>query len=117
VGSLDIQAKQKGFPMDENRIAGTAKDIAGKAQEGFGRVTGDVKSQVEGVARQAAGSAQDLYGEAKDSVANAAQAVRDTAGDAEDFVRRTIETRPYTAAAVALAAGFLIGRLGRRDYW
>ena len=88
--------------MNEDRIAGTAKNVAGQAQEGFGRVTGDVKSQVEGAARQVAG---------------AAQAVRETASDAEDFVRKTIESRPYTTAAVALAIGFLIGRMGRRDYW
>jgi len=98
---LDIIATG-GNPMNEDRIAGTAKNVAGQAQEGFGRVTGDVKSQVEGAARQVAG---------------AAQAVRETASDAEDFVRKTIESRPYTTAVVALAIGFLIGRMGRRDYW
>jgi uncharacterized protein YjbJ (UPF0337 family) len=55
--------------MDENRIAGTAKNIGGKVEEGFGRVTGDSKSQVEGIASQAAGAAQDLYGQARDSAA------------------------------------------------
>jgi uncharacterized protein YjbJ (UPF0337 family) len=113
---LDIIATG-GNPMNEDRIAGTAKNVAGQAQEGFGRVTGDVKSQVEGAARQVAGAAQDLYGQAKDTAADAAQAVRETASDAEDFVRKTIESRPYTTAAVALAIGFLIGRMGRRDYW
>src|SRR5262249_47375408 len=103
--------------MDEDRIAGTAKNVAGKAQEGFGRMTGDVKSQVEGAARQAAGTAQDLYGQAKDTAADATRVVRERASEAEDFLRRTIETRPYTTAAIALAAGFLIGRMGRRDYW
>jgi uncharacterized protein YjbJ (UPF0337 family) len=103
--------------MDEDRIAGTARNAAGKAQEGFGRVTGDMKSQVEGAARQMAGTAQDLYGQAKDTAADAAKAVRERASDAEDFLRRAIETRPYTAAAIALAVGFIIGRMGRRDYW
>ena len=42
--------------MDENRIAGTAKNIAGKAQESFGRVVGDAKTQVEGIANQVAGA-------------------------------------------------------------
>ena len=90
--------------MDEDRIAGTAKNVAGRAQEGFGRVTGDAKSQVEGAARQVAGAAQDFYGQAKDTAADAAKAVREHASDAEDFLRRTIESRPYTAAAIALAA-------------
>ena len=35
--------------MDEHRIAGTAKNMGGKVEEGFGRVTGDTKSQVEGL--------------------------------------------------------------------
>ena len=43
------------------------------------------------------------------------QAVRQGAVDAEDFLRHTIEKRPYTAALVALCVGWLIGRMGRRD--
>jgi hypothetical protein len=35
--------------MNEDRVVGTARNLGGKAQEGFGRVTGDTKSQVEGV--------------------------------------------------------------------
>jgi uncharacterized protein YjbJ (UPF0337 family) len=65
--------------MDENRIAGTAKNVGGKVEGGFGRVTGDTKSQVEGIANQAAEAAQDLYGQARDSAADAAGAVRDSA--------------------------------------
>jgi hypothetical protein len=29
--------------MDENRVEGTARKVAGKAQEGIGRLTGDAK--------------------------------------------------------------------------
>ena len=47
--------------MNEDRVVGTARNLGGKAQEGFGRVTGDTKNQVEGVINQAAGAAQDLY--------------------------------------------------------
>jgi hypothetical protein len=35
--------------------------------------------------------------------------------DAEDYIRHTIEKRPYTTAFVALCAGWFIGRMGRRD--
>jgi uncharacterized protein YjbJ (UPF0337 family) len=52
---------------EENRIAGAARSIGGKAQEGFGRVVGDAKTQAEGVANQIRGTAQDLYGLARDS--------------------------------------------------
>ncbi|MEA2939010.1 MAG: hypothetical protein QOC56_2514 [Alphaproteobacteria bacterium] len=102
--------------MNEDRIAGTAKNFGGKVEEGFGRVTGDVKNQVSGKARQAEGELQDLYGQAKDTAMQAAQSVREGAIDAEDYVRKTIEQRPYTVAAVALGLGFFLGRMGRREY-
>jgi uncharacterized protein YjbJ (UPF0337 family) len=102
-------------PMNEDRVMGTARNLGGQAQEGFGRVTGDKKTQAEGVINQAAGAAQDLYGQAKDSVSDAAAAVRQGAVTAEDYVRQTIEKRPYTAAFAALCVGWIIGRLGRRD--
>ena len=101
--------------MNEDRVVGTARNIGGQAQEGFGRITGDAKSQVEGVLNQAAGAAQDLYGQAKETASNAAQVVRKGAVDAEDYVRHTIEQRPYTTAFVALCVGWFIGRMGRHD--
>jgi len=101
--------------MNEDRVVGTARNVGGKAQEGFGRVVGDTKLQAEGLANQAAGAAQDLYGQAKDTAVDAAAAVRQGAVDAEDFIRQTIEKRPYTTALVALGIGWLIGRMGRND--
>jgi uncharacterized protein YjbJ (UPF0337 family) len=100
--------------MNEDHVIGTARNLGGKAQEGFGRVTGDTKSQIEGVINQAAGAAQDLYGQAKDTASDAAQADRQGAMDAEDYVRHTIEKRPYTTALVALCVGWFIGRMARR---
>ncbi|HEY7664005.1 MAG TPA: CsbD family protein [Xanthobacteraceae bacterium] len=101
--------------MNEDRIMGTARNLGGQAQEGFGRVTGDTRTQAEGIVNQAAGTAQDLYGQAKDAAADASRALRRGASDAGDFVRETIEQRPYTTALVALCIGFLIGRIGRGD--
>lgn len=96
--------------MNEDRVIGSARNLGGQAQAGVGRMTGDTKSQVEGVINQAGGAAQ-----AKEGAADAAQAVRRSAMDAEDIVRQTIEKRPYTTALVALGIGWLIGRMGRRD--
>ncbi len=45
--------------MDENRVEGTARNLGGKAQEGLGRATGDLKTSTEGLVNQAAGTAQD----------------------------------------------------------
>ena len=102
--------------MNRDQVIGTAKNLGGKAQEAFGNVAGDTKSQVEGVINQAAGAAQDLYGQAKETASDAAQAIRHGAVDAEDYIRHTIEKRPYTTAIVALCVGFLICRMGRRDW-
>jgi uncharacterized protein YjbJ (UPF0337 family) len=46
--------------MDEDRLYGTARNLGGKVEEGVGRVTGDVKTQLQGKLDQATGAAQDL---------------------------------------------------------
>ena len=100
--------------MNEDRLTGNAKNLGGQVEEGFGRATGDVKTQLQGKARQMEGTLQDVYGQAKETAANAADAIREGASEADDFLRAAIEERPYTAAAVDLTIGYLIGRFGRR---
>jgi len=92
--------------MNEDRISGTARNLGGKAEEGFGRVTGDAKTQIQGKLDQAAGTAQDLYGQAAD-------AAIDTVTTFDKWLRTTIETQPYTTALVALGIGWLLGRTRR----
>ena len=92
--------------MDEDRIAGTAKNVGGKIEEGVDRLTGDARTQIQGNLDQAAGAAQDLYGQTAD-------AARDSAATFDKWLRRTIETQPYTAAMVALGIGWLLGRMHR----
>jgi uncharacterized protein YjbJ (UPF0337 family) len=92
--------------MNEDRIAGTARNIGGKLDEGVGRATRDIKEQVQGKLDQAAGTAQDLYGQT-------AEVARDTAVTFEKWLRDSIETKPYVAVAVALGIGWLIGRMHR----
>jgi uncharacterized protein YjbJ (UPF0337 family) len=99
--------------MNSDRMEGTAKNMGGKVEEGFGRATGDIKSQVEGTVKQAVGAAQDLYGQARETAGDAADMVRRRAGSLEETIRENVETRPYTAVAIALAIGWFVGRLGR----
>ena len=101
--------------MNEDRLSGTARNLGGKIEEGFGRATGDTKTQLQGKATQLEGTLEDLYGQAKDTAADTFEAARDVAGQADDFLRTTIEQRPYTTAAVCLGIGFFIGSLVRRD--
>ena len=99
--------------MDEHRVTGPAKNMGGKVDEGFGRATGDTKSEVQGVMDQAQGTAEKFYGQAKDAASDAADGVRKTASSFEDMVRHTIENKPYTAVAIALGIGWLFGRTHR----
>jgi uncharacterized protein YjbJ (UPF0337 family) len=99
--------------MDENRVAGTVRNVGGKVEEGLGRVTGDTKAQTEGLVNQAAGTAQNLYGQARDSAADATDVAKDTVVTFEKWLRRTIETQPYTTAIVAVGIGWLLGRMHR----
>jgi uncharacterized protein YjbJ (UPF0337 family) len=92
--------------MDENRIEGTARNLGGKAQESFGRVTGDTKTKTEGMMNQAAGAAQDLYGQTAD-------VARQSATTFDSWLRNAMETQPYTMALAALGIGWMLGRLRR----
>jgi uncharacterized protein YjbJ (UPF0337 family) len=103
--------------MADDHLSGSAKNIGGQVEEGFGRATGDVKTQLQGKAKQMEDTLQDVYGQAKETAADAAGAIQERVSEAGDFLRAAIEERPFTAAAIALGIGFLIGRLGRRaDY-
>jgi uncharacterized protein YjbJ (UPF0337 family) len=99
--------------MDENRVAGTARNVGGQVQEGLGRVTGNTETQVKGIANQVKGSAQDMYGKAKDSAAEMAGAAREGASTLETTVRGFIETQPYTAVLIGIGVGWLLGRTHR----
>ena len=99
--------------MNSDRMEGTARSAAGKMEEGFGRATGDLKTQLEGVANQARGAVQDAYGQVRETAAEAAGTAQRGAASLEEAIRETIEAKPYTAVAIALALGWFIGRLGR----
>lgn len=88
--------------MSTNRdeIEGTVRNVAGKAQEAFGNLTGDTKTQVEGAARQVAGRAQDAYGQA-----------RDVAQDATRQVGRMVEQQPVVSLLIAGVIGYALGLL------
>jgi ElaB/YqjD/DUF883 family membrane-anchored ribosome-binding protein len=83
----------------------------------FNRAFGDTKKHAAAAAGELSDAAQDLYGQAADSasqVADAtAKAARKTTRSFENALRDTIENQPYTAVVVALALGWLFGRMHR----
>ena len=81
----------------------------------FNRAFGDAKKQAAGVAGEVSDAARDIYGQVADSASQvadaAARAARKTAGSFEKALRNTSENQPYTAVVVALALGWLFGRM------
>ncbi len=54
--------------MNDDRVKGKVKDIAGRAERQVGEWTGNTESQVKGAAKQAEGKVQNAFGKAKDAV-------------------------------------------------
>jgi ElaB/YqjD/DUF883 family membrane-anchored ribosome-binding protein len=83
----------------------------------FNRALDDARKNAGGVADAVTDAAHDVYGQARDSAADvmdsAGTAARRTANSFEKAIRHTIETQPYTAAAIALGIGWLLGRMHR----
>lgn len=54
--------------MDNDRIAGSAKQAGGAIKEAAGKVTGDAKLKAEGAADRTTGKVQNAVGGAKDAL-------------------------------------------------
>jgi uncharacterized protein YjbJ (UPF0337 family) len=54
--------------MDKDRMKGSATNMAGKAKEAAGNLTGDSKLKSEGKADQAKGKVQNAVGGIKDAI-------------------------------------------------
>jgi uncharacterized protein YjbJ (UPF0337 family) len=104
--------------MNEDRIAGTAKEFAGKAEGTVGEMTGDAKTEASGRAREAAGTVQNLYGQAKDAAREAADTAvnyaKETLGSSETIrsgqqaLTKTVRDNPLGALLVAGGIGFAL---------
>jgi uncharacterized protein YjbJ (UPF0337 family) len=62
------EAEEASMPIDKDRVEGSAKNIKGKVKEGFGKLTGDAKTEADGKADQAKGKAQNAVGGIKDTL-------------------------------------------------
>ena len=98
--------------MDNDRIAGAAKDFAGKAESAIGDIAGDAKTQASGRAREAAGKVQNLYGQAKDAAREATDAAVSYAkGDGAEAISRLVHQNPIGSLVAAGVAGFALALL------
>ena len=62
--------------MDKMRAEGAGQKIAGKAKEAAGKLTGDAKLKTEGQADQAAGAVKNAVGGMKDAIKDADRKMR-----------------------------------------
>jgi uncharacterized protein YjbJ (UPF0337 family) len=62
--------------MNRDQVKGTAKDIAGKAQEKVGELTGSKSQQVKGAAKQVEGKVQKGVGNAEQTLDKADRKTR-----------------------------------------
>ena len=110
--------------MDKDRIAGTAKDFAGKVEGAVGGMAGDTRTQASGRSREAEGTVQNLYGQAKDAARDATDAAVGMAKDAYDnlsgsesflegseAVAKKVQDNPLGALMVAGGIGFALAML------
>ena len=58
--------------MNKDQVKGATKDVAGKIQEGAGKLTGSKKQQAKGLEKQAAGKVQKTVGDVKKATEDAA---------------------------------------------
>src|ERR1700730_16558113 len=108
--------------MDKDRIAGSAKDFAGKVEGAVGNIAGAAKTKAPGRAREAEGTVQNLYGQAKDAARDATDAAvgmakdaydnsGDTLRDGSQVVAKKVQDNPLGALLIAGGIGFALAML------
>ena len=111
--------------MDNDRIAGSAKDFAGKVESTVGDIAGDAKTQAAGRVREATGTTQNIYGQAKDAAREATDAAvsyakdayensGDTFRDGSQAMAKKVQDNPLGSMLIAGGIGFALALLMTR---
>jgi uncharacterized protein YjbJ (UPF0337 family) len=111
--------------MDKDRIAGSAKDFAGKVESTVGGIAGDARTQAADQVREATGTAQNLYGQAKHAAREASDAAvsyakdayensGDTFRDGSQAIAQKVQENPLGAMLIAGGIGFALALLMTR---
>src|SRR6201991_3741054 len=112
--------------MNNDRIAGSAKDFAGKVESTVGGIAGDARTEAAGRAPEATGTVQNMYGQAKDAARDAADAAVSYAKDAYDnsgdtfrdgsqAIAKKVQDNPISALLIAGGIGFALALLLSRQ--
>jgi uncharacterized protein YjbJ (UPF0337 family) len=112
--------------MDKDRIAGSAKDFAGKVGGPVGAIADNAKTQAAGSVREATATAQNLYGHAKDTAREATDAAvsyakdayensGDTFRDGSQAIAKKVQDNPLGSMLIAGGIGFALALLMARQ--
>ncbi len=88
--------------MDLNRVEGSVKNLAGKAEEAYGEATEDPSRQSSGRARQLAGDVQNVYGQTVDQIRSVGCELSGA-----------VERNPLSSLLIAGAIGYLFAVITR----
>lgn len=62
--------------MSEDKLNSKLDQAKGSIKEGFGKLTGNAKTEAEGLVEKTAGKAKELAGDAKDAVEGAVEGLK-----------------------------------------
>jgi uncharacterized protein YjbJ (UPF0337 family) len=107
--------------MENDRIAGSAKDFTGRLEGAVGDIARDARTEAAGRVREATGTAQNLYGQAKDAAREATDAAVDYAKDAYEnsgdtfrdgsqAIAKKVQDNPLGSMLIAGAIGFVLAQ-------
>ena len=113
--------------MDKDRIAGSAKDFAGKVERTVGDISGDPRTQAAGRVRETAGTVQNLYGQTKDAARDVTDAAvgyakeayqnsGDTFRDGSQALAKKARDNPMGVLLIAGGIGFALALLMTRSW-
>jgi uncharacterized protein YjbJ (UPF0337 family) len=108
--------------MENDRIADSAKNFAGKLEGAVGEIAGNAKTEAAGRVREATSTAQNLYGQAKDAAREATDAAvnygkdayensGDTFHDGSQAIAKRVRDNPLGSMLIAGGIGFVLALL------
>jgi uncharacterized protein YjbJ (UPF0337 family) len=104
--------------MDKDRIAGSAKDFAGRVEGTVGDIAGDAKAQAAGRVREATGTAQNAAREATDAAVSYAKDAYENSGDTfrdgSQAIAKKVQDNPLGSMLIAGGIGFALALLMTR---
>ena len=103
--------------MDMNRIEGTLREGAGKAEQVFGKTTDKADVQARGIVDEATGTVQDFYGRMRDAADQAPDTIAEAMEAGQQSLSKGVETIGKRVASQPMESLLLAGAIGYLAAW